>query len=65
MTDIAKQEQASLSIRYLYRPQNGNVELREEFIEFVEVEDTTWRSLAYVILNRIIAWDQDPELIRG
>jgi hypothetical protein len=64
-TDIAKREQASLSIRYVYRLQKGDVELREDFIEFVEVEDTTGRSLAHVILNRIIAWDQDSKLIRA
>ncbi|XP_038615457.1 uncharacterized protein LOC119939478 isoform X1 [Tachyglossus aculeatus] len=64
-TDVSTKENIALSVRYVHRSREGQVELREDPIDFVEGFDTTERSLTELFLQKISAWGLRKELLRG
>ncbi|XP_043932233.1 52 kDa repressor of the inhibitor of the protein kinase-like [Protopterus annectens] len=63
-TDISRKEQITLTLRYVHHT-HRKVEIREDFIEFVEAMDTTGKALADLFLQRMTAWGLDKGCMRG
>ena len=60
LTDAANHEELSLVFRYVH-----NEEIREVFVDFLEVERITGRMLGEAILNWLKAHDISPADMRG
>jgi hypothetical protein len=60
VTDISNKEQLSLCLRYV-----GEDKVKEIFIDFIEVERITGKSLAENILQALTSWRLRHEDIRG
>ena len=59
-SDISGREQLCLCIRYVHKNT-----IREEFIEYIEVDNTSGLNLSDTILKKLSEWDLDISKLRG
>lgn len=64
-TDISRIEQMSFCIRYIDENPEHQIILREDFLKFVSVENTTGKNLANVILESINSLGINPKYMVG
>jgi len=64
-TDISRIEQMSFCIRYVDEDPEHQFILREDFLKFVSVENTTGKNLANVILETIYSLGINPKYMVG
>ncbi|XP_043942708.1 52 kDa repressor of the inhibitor of the protein kinase-like [Protopterus annectens] len=64
--DTSTKEQIALAVRYVHQDDvTGAVEIREDFVEFVEAIVCTGRGLGELFLRRLVAWGVDAQCMRG
>lgn len=62
--DASKTEQMSVIVRFVSCG-NGKVTIREHFLGFIDIRDSTGRGLCEIITNQLSAWNLSIENMRG